>query len=249
MILRAVFLSTALCGAAMVPNAATTAATTRPTSTEFEELEKAYTEAERSWIQEIQAAPREKQAEVFGRHPAREYWQRFQAHAEQKVVGAHIWLMENAMYAGKDSALGDLCRSAFQDVGENETVVVAATGVLQDSFPRIGEDKALEVLGDALSAVGAGRNQGWIASTMGVIMIQSKDPARHEEGIVLLESIASEYDGEDIGQHAADELFRYRDLAIGAVAPGFEGKDIDGASLGLSEFRGKIVVLDFFGFW
>lgn len=38
-------------------------------------------------------------------------------------------------------------------------------------------------------------------------------------------------------------------LAIGQVAPEIEGPDIDGVKFKLSDYRGKVVVLDFWGDW
>lgn len=39
------------------------------------------------------------------------------------------------------------------------------------------------------------------------------------------------------------------DLEIGKVAPDIQGKDVDGKDLKLSDYRGKVVVLDFWGDW
>lgn len=36
---------------------------------------------------------------------------------------------------------------------------------------------------------------------------------------------------------------------VGQVAPEIKGKDLDNKPMKLSEFRGKVVVLDFWGFW
>lgn len=36
---------------------------------------------------------------------------------------------------------------------------------------------------------------------------------------------------------------------VGAVAPDIAGKDLDGVAFKLSDYRGKVVVLDFWGFW
>jgi hypothetical protein len=44
---------------------------------------------------------------------------------------------------------------------------------------------------------------------------------------------------------AADD----RSLAIGSVAPEIAGFDLDGAPFRLSDYRGKVVVLDFWGDW
>ena len=40
-----------------------------------------------------------------------------------------------------------------------------------------------------------------------------------------------------------------RNLAIGKSAPDIEGDDLDGKKFKLSEYRGKVVVLDFWGNW
>ena len=39
------------------------------------------------------------------------------------------------------------------------------------------------------------------------------------------------------------------DLEIGSAFPALEGTDIDGQSISMSEFEGKVVLLDFFGDW
>jgi cytochrome oxidase Cu insertion factor (SCO1/SenC/PrrC family) len=40
-----------------------------------------------------------------------------------------------------------------------------------------------------------------------------------------------------------------RDLEIGKKAPEIEGQDVDGKKFKLSDYRGKVVVLDFWGDW
>lgn len=38
-------------------------------------------------------------------------------------------------------------------------------------------------------------------------------------------------------------------LAVGRVAPEIDGEDVDGKPLKLSDYRGKVVLLDFWGHW
>jgi cytochrome oxidase Cu insertion factor (SCO1/SenC/PrrC family) len=38
-------------------------------------------------------------------------------------------------------------------------------------------------------------------------------------------------------------------LAVGQAAPEIEGTDLDGVPFKLSDYRGKVVVLDFWGHW
>ena len=37
--------------------------------------------------------------------------------------------------------------------------------------------------------------------------------------------------------------------SIGQMAPQISGEDVDGVAFKLSDYRGKVVVLDFWGFW
>lgn len=52
-----------------------------------------------------------------------------------------------------------------------------------------------------------------------------------------------------LGQAARSQLFEIRNLAVGMVAPEIEGEDVDGNRFKLSDYRGKVVVLDFWGDW
>jgi hypothetical protein len=52
-----------------------------------------------------------------------------------------------------------------------------------------------------------------------------------------------------LGKVARSELFEIRNLVIGKTAPEIEGEDQDGKRFKLSDYRGKVVVLDFWGNW
>ena len=55
--------------------------------------------------------------------------------------------------------------------------------------------------------------------------------------------------GKDIGQRAGAVLFELEHLSVGKEAPAIEGKDMDGVAFSLTEYRGKVVMLDFWGDW
>jgi hypothetical protein len=52
-----------------------------------------------------------------------------------------------------------------------------------------------------------------------------------------------------LGEVARAELFELRHLRVGKVAPDIKGEDLDGVPFKLSDYRGKVVVLDFWGDW
>jgi hypothetical protein len=55
--------------------------------------------------------------------------------------------------------------------------------------------------------------------------------------------------GGTVGQKAKGELNELRLLVIGKVAPEVEGEDADSKKFKLSDYRGKVVLLDFWGNW
>lgn len=52
-----------------------------------------------------------------------------------------------------------------------------------------------------------------------------------------------------VAETAAGELFELRNLRIGKPAPEIEGEDLDGMKFKLSDYKGKVVMLDFWGDW
>jgi hypothetical protein len=85
---------------------------------------------------------------------------------------------------------------------------------------------------------------------------QAAGLAQHRKDLeALLERIDKEFGpvevkwGGTLGARARAALFELRNLAIGMVAPEITGEGIDGKPLRLSDFKGKVVVLDFWGNW
>jgi hypothetical protein len=52
-----------------------------------------------------------------------------------------------------------------------------------------------------------------------------------------------------LGKLVEPELFELRHLSIGKSAPDIEADDLDGKAFKLSDYRGKVVMLDFWGHW
>jgi hypothetical protein len=76
------------------------------------------------------------------------------------------------------------------------------------------------------------------------------DAKAAKEAEDLLTQMAEKYaDQKDLVQLAKDELFVIRHLSIGKVAPDISGEDSDGKKFKLSDYRGKVVVLDFWAGW
>ncbi len=56
-------------------------------------------------------------------------------------------------------------------------------------------------------------------------------------------------DNRILSADASQELFELRHLRIAKIAPDIDGEDLDGVRFKLSDYRGKVVVVDFWGDW
>jgi AhpC/TSA family len=89
----------------------------------------------------------------------------------------------------------------------------------------------------------------------GFEQLKSKSPdGWQKEAENLFELVIRKYPKVDhyrgtLADAAKGELFEIRNLAIGQVAPEIEGEDVDGKKFKLSDYRGKVVVIDFWGDW
>lgn len=84
---------------------------------------------------------------------------------------------------------------------------------------------------------------------------KDKDAAKLiEEAESLLKEAAAKYGDipfarNKLSDHVPDVLFELKHLTVGKTAMEIEGEDTDGKPFKLSDYRGKVVVLDFWGHW
>ena len=86
--------------------------------------------------------------------------------------------------------------------------------------------------------------------------INDFEAADHAERITeLLNRVSEDFAdveigrGQTLGELAAGELFVINHLSIGKEAPNIEGEDLNGEEFKLSDYRGKVVMIDFWGDW
>lgn len=78
--------------------------------------------------------------------------------------------------------------------------------------------------------------------------------AERQQANSLLERVVRDYHNVrlgrgSLGQIAKDELYEAQHLSVGCQAPEIEGEDSQGQKFKLTDFRGQVVLLDFWGNW
>lgn len=94
----------------------------------------------------------------------------------------------------------------------------------------------------------------WRAQSLKNAADQTGDAQQQAEAKKLFQQVLADYADVrgymgTLGDGAASGVFEIDHLAIGKVAPDIEGKDANGKPMKLSDYRDKVVVLDFWGDW
>ena len=86
--------------------------------------------------------------------------------------------------------------------------------------------------------------KGAAALTLGQLHAEA-DPKQAERYFADVEKYGTDKQKDAARGH----LFQLKNLALGKVAPEIEGEDVDGKRFKLSDYRGKVVLLSFWGDW
>lgn len=138
----------------------------------------------------------------------------------------------------ESEALGDVALGARYNGTESAANFLEK--VAADSPHAKARGKAKFALANMLKDRAAGRGAG-----------SGEDRKR---AVDLLNECVDEYAGVEIydaklGDKAKGLLFAMENLAVGKPCPEITGSDADGVEFKLSDYRGKVVFLDFWGFW
>jgi len=126
------------------------------------------------------------------------------------------------------------------------TVLASPMGL----FSALGTEPAKALLGKVETANGDGIATAW-AKYWRAILLQRGAPTDEQkaeaEGLLAAaEKLAA---GTELADRIAAPRFQKERLQIGMEVPDIRGEDMDGVEFALSDYRGKVVVLDYWGFW
>ncbi|MBI3852957.1 MAG: redoxin domain-containing protein [Verrucomicrobia bacterium] len=132
--------------------------------------------------------------------------------------------------------IGTVCQSlVYSDSKAAERLL---RGVMEENTHHEAQGQATLSLGQFLNR----------RSKMNASVAESKEPEKLFELVVAKYADVKGYRG-TLADLATAELFEIRNLGVGKVAPEIEGEDVEGKHFKLSEYRGKVVVIDFWGDW
>jgi hypothetical protein len=234
---------------------------------ELDDLAAQYDAAQTRWFEAV----RESGWENAPPHPAVDFLPKIRALAEKFAGGpgglkALTWMVQHAHEAPNpnpagglppdlDWALKQLAEHHVKDAGLASALEAMDSlryfpgdfaAPLAEFYERVAEgnpDKSVKAL--ALFNLGA-----LLANDFGEpVGGESKRADNKKRATEIFRRIAKEFADTPAAESAAPFIFEMEHLQVGDTVPEIESVDIDGKPVRLSQFRGQVIVLDFWGFW
>ncbi len=222
----------------------------------YSELEKEYKEATLQWRADISKAREEGSYPPWDKDPKKDFFARFRAIAKDESAIkadrglAKLWCLQNIGDSGvnwKDPAAvaGKLAIDLFQNYADQPWLQQIPV-----SFRMLGWQSpkgAAKALGNMVEFAPTDWLKVSCRIQQATILADRLEDA--DAALAILDKVAKDFESTRITDDAAKLRRRIANLRIGGVAPEFSGKDVDGNTIKLSDYKGKVIFLDFWGFW
>ncbi|GAB4154368.1 MAG: hypothetical protein Fur0037_23020 [Planctomycetota bacterium] len=164
---------------------------------------------------------------------------------DEAALDAAIWFFDAV--GARNGAVSDVLSCAFEHHLDSPKLAILCRSMIYG-----GPDDAVRFLRKAKDESPHHEVQGWARYALAKSLLRASSES--EEAEKLLEDLSARFDDVKsyrgtLARAAKADLFEYRNLRVGKVAPEIEGKDADGAVFKLSDYRGKVIFLDFWGYW
>lgn len=225
-------------------------------ASELKALRDEYTKAQQDFFKEYQAAKTdaEKQKLFTDKYPAPKFKDRALDLAKRAkgdpaefdvILFAYDFMRQNATDGGKECAafirdaadrfathekIGQLARLLDWPIPPAEARAITQT-LLEKNRGTKAEPQLLYQL--------ASSHKGWGQPS-------AEDEKRAKE---LLKEVVSKFPASSEAKSAKGDLFELDNLTVGKVFPDFKATDENGKAWRLRDYRGKVTVVDFWGFW
>lgn len=231
----------------------------------YDALLEDYDSAEDAY-REVDAAARKKHLDAGGSRvdfeslPAIEgsFYPKLQAIADKGHAAANVWCLSHHSFSELkgDSAKTDKLKryGSVLDAKPGDAILYTLLrpmkGDTRGPVPLLNKSAAFAILDQIkVQANGSALAARALEEKAGIVRLGGATPEQTAEAVVFYKEIMAKYPDSISARRCKGPLFAAENLQIGMKAPDIVGQDHDGHDIKLSDFRGKVTVIDFWGFW
>ena len=225
---------------------------------DYEQLLAMLDETREIWRHRLEVAKAEQRVNPFGLKeppavlrtaPEELFWLAFEALADRDPR-AGAWLIENASrapywgWAVRDRLFQEL-EEIVRDHGDAEWAVGLTEGLARGAADYLGARRVRELCVSWADATNNEEVEIRLRLQHAVALLKQDEA----QGVALLRELVERWPDHALARDASGRITSLTELVIGQPAPDIVAPDLAGEPFKLSDYRGKVVVLDFWGDW
>lgn len=218
---------------------------------ELERLQSEQRQRQQEFFKRLEKLKENEQGKAFQDFNTRlfsDFWPRYQTLIKKTKGGvqvrARMAAMELAQGAQKLAQADQLVAVMLRENRDQAEVAQLAMTLRYDNY----QPAKKATIKAKLEALGKSKDASVRAAALYALAEVTKDTDA-KAAIPLYQKLLAQYPTSSYAKQATGAIFESERLQVGMVAPDITGPDHEGKTFQLSEYRGKVVVLDFWGFW
>lgn len=221
----------------------------------FDKLASEFDQARRNWKEALSAAEGAEKRALRKARPEIAFYSRFKEAGLAGSGQSLLWLLSNGTKAGikKDQRRADATLVAERLMTKHaDEAWMLEQGVFKKLVRlerTIGADKVEALFLAAGEKAKKVETRAMALMALAERQERSKDEAIRARGAAIRERVEKTFPLEALQAAFSGENFKSMFLGTGMIAPDFTAKTVDGESFKLSDYRGKVTLIDFWGFW
>lgn len=231
--------------------AAAPSAATAPAADDYEALAAEYDAAAKEFDAKLKATTdKAARRELRKNKPITTFWPRFEAMSNSGEGRATLWLTQNIREnrdirsKERGAALTPMYQALVANHVESDWFLDVVKGI-DGHVKWLGVENAIPMLETVVETSKSDKVRA-ASLFFAANAIGESDPAK---GRAYLDRIAKDFGNTTYATAVAAMTSKPEQSEVGKVAPNFAAETIDGFEFSLEDYRGKVVVLDFYGFW
>jgi hypothetical protein len=212
-----------------------------------------------AWYDQLDAVQERNEAgakEAYPESPDAAFYPRFWALAERGQIDARLWCLGNFGFSEvpeerrmvtKLRLYLDLIDNSHKTHGE--ALLQTISGETDAWGDSLGRELAFALLDELAVVSGNPDLAAQVLYEKGSALEWSGEEFAFDLAVEQYELLAERFPEHQLAARAAGKIFAAENLQIGMQVPDIVGVDVDGKPLKLSDYEGKVAVIDFWGFW